>query len=306
MMAFYGDDLNPEDFEGGPERERGDEVGENRPSGSPAPPPAGDVRADILRRFEAWLDRTLAGGAPLEGLDAELLAELAREEEPAADAAPAGCDLYSLWSALTALREETRIQGRHFRQLSETVAPLAGLEPAVNEALDAHGQALAEARRLGAQVAGARGERERELRRDAQRQAVLLMLDARDRLERGLASARGALEAIGKPVRGHFDFLRRFGSDITRNAADAAHALRQGYELTLESLTEGLEQLGVRPISCLGELFDPRWMNAADLAETAAAPEGTVLEVYRNGYTWNGEPLRPAQVKVARAPTPKG
>ena len=294
------DSTNPEPF-GKP---FDDPAAENAQPAAPGLPE--DVRATILRRFEAWLDRTLAGGAPLEGLDAELLAELAREDEPAAEAAPAGYDLYSLWSALTALREETRIQGRHFKQLSETLEPLASVGAAVDEALAAHGEALAEARRLGTQALGARGEREHELRREAQRQAVLLMIDTRDRLERGLASARAALDATLAPVRGHFDFLRRMGSDVARNAADAARALRQGYELTLESLTEGLEQLGVRPIHCLGELFDPRWMNAADLAETTVAPEGTVLEVYRNGYTWNGEPLRPAQVKVARAPSAGG
>lgn len=267
------------------------------PSGAPA-----EVRATILRRFEAWLDQTLAGGAPLEGLDAELLAELAREEDPgeAAETAPPGYDLYSLWSALTALREETRLQGRHFKQLSETLAPLTGLEDAVNAALTAHGEALDEARRLGAQSLAARGERDRELRREAQRQAVLVMIDARDRLERGLASARAALEAMGAPVRSHLGFLR-FGADIAQNAAAAARALQHGYELTLEALTEGLEQLGVRPLRCLGEPFDPRWMNAADLVETASVAEGTVLEVYRNGYSWNGEPLRAAQVKVARA-----
>ena len=28
---------------------------------------------------------------------------------------------------------------------------------------------------------------------------------------------------------------------------------------------------------------------------------GTVLEIYRGGYEWNGEVFRPAQVKVFRA-----
>ena len=49
-------------------------------------------------------------------------------------------------------------------------------------------------------------------------------------------------------------------------------------------------------------IFDPRRMNAIDSEESAAVPEGTVLEVYRSGYEWNGEVFRPAQVKVSRAP----
>jgi molecular chaperone GrpE (heat shock protein) len=43
-------------------------------------------------------------------------------------------------------------------------------------------------------------------------------------------------------------------------------------------------------------------MNAIDLEESEAVPDGTVLEVYRSGYEWNGEVFRPAQVKVSRAP----
>ena len=34
----------------------------------------------------------------------------------------------------------------------------------------------------------------------------------------------------------------------------------------------------------------------------ANKPEGTVMGVYRNGYEWEGEVYRPAQVKVARSP----
>jgi len=43
-------------------------------------------------------------------------------------------------------------------------------------------------------------------------------------------------------------------------------------------------------------------MTAVDIEETSSVPEGTVVEVYRNGYEWNGEVHRTAQVKVARSP----
>ena len=51
--------------------------------------------------------------------------------------------------------------------------------------------------------------------------------------------------------------------------------------------------------------FDPRRMNAIDRQELSDVPEGTVLQVYRSGYEWNGEVFRTAQVKVACAPTGK-
>ena len=43
-------------------------------------------------------------------------------------------------------------------------------------------------------------------------------------------------------------------------------------------------------------------MNAIESEESATVSPGTVLEVYRSGYEWNGEVFRPAQVKVSRAP----
>jgi molecular chaperone GrpE len=46
-------------------------------------------------------------------------------------------------------------------------------------------------------------------------------------------------------------------------------------------------------------------MTAVDIEETGSVPEGTVVEVYRNGYEWNGEVYRTAQVKVARNPERK-
>jgi molecular chaperone GrpE (heat shock protein) len=42
-------------------------------------------------------------------------------------------------------------------------------------------------------------------------------------------------------------------------------------------------------------------MTAVDIEETESVPEGTVVEVYRNGFEWNNEVYRTAQVKVARA-----
>jgi hypothetical protein len=45
--------------------------------------------------------------------------------------------------------------------------------------------------------------------------------------------------------------------------------------------------------------------DGCDIEETSSVPEETVVEVYRNGYEWNGEVYRTAQVKVARNPERK-
>ena len=67
-------------------------------------------REEILRRFEKWLDGALAAEEPPRGVDAEIMAAMARGGEDRARPAPA--DAYSLWAAMTALTQEVKLQGR--------------------------------------------------------------------------------------------------------------------------------------------------------------------------------------------------
>ena len=83
---------------------------------------------------------------------------------------------------------------------------------------------------------------------------------------------------------------------------EATAALVRGYELGIERLDQTLDEFNAREIQCQGESFDPRRMNAIESMESDEVPPGTVIEVYRSGYEWNGEVFRPAQVKVSRAP----
>jgi molecular chaperone GrpE len=239
-------------------------------------------RDQILTRFTAWLDSVLAQEQAPQGIAAEILAAL--EDEPSNGFPAPGAtadgqwDLYSMWSTMTALTQEVKLQGRSFKQLSETVAPVADLAPLLPEM-----QRRAEER--------------------ARREVLDVLLDLRDRLRRGLDSARaGQIE-----LRKSFELgwkSRLFRLDKPLGAAvDAVAALEKGYSLSLERLNEVLAQSDIREIECQGQPFDPTSMHAVDLEETSNAPEGTVLEVYRAGYEWKGEVYRLAQVKVARRPS---
>jgi len=123
----------------------------------------------------------------------------------------------------------------------------------------------------------------------------------RDRLERGLKSARASEAGISQaaPRGWRARFFPRPGEDA---AGATLAALRKGYELGLERLDQTLEEYNAREIPCQGQAFDPRRMNAVERQESSVVPEGTVVEVYRSGYEWNGELFRPAQVKVSCAP----
>jgi molecular chaperone GrpE len=231
-------------------------------------------REEILRRFEVWLDGVLAAEEAPQGITAELLSALATETGVGANAR---CDLYSIWAAITALTQEIKLQGRSFKQLSETLAPLADLAPQLPEM-------------------------HREAQERARREMLDVLLDLRDRLGRGLEAARVSQAKMRESLESGWAVRLLARHKVLRQALEAVSALKEGYTLSLDRLDEVLAQFDVRKIDCQGEPFDPGSMHAVDVEETEQAAEGTVVEVYRAGYEWKGEVYRPAQVKVARKP----
>ena len=84
----------------------------------------------------------------------------------------------------------------------------------------------------------------------------------------------------------------------------ATHPWVQGLFLVARRLTTQLDQLGVRQIGTPGEPFDPRRHEAITTEVRADVPEGTILRVAQPGYVLGERVIRPAQVVVARAPSP--
>jgi molecular chaperone GrpE len=238
-------------------------------------------RAEILSRFEQWLDRTLMAEEPPSGLDADVLALISSNVEPPSDE----LDSYALWAAVTGLTQEIKLQGRAFQELNRTM----------------EGQAA----RIGAELRTEHRERERDLQKDAERrgrkQLLNILIDVQDRMERGLEAGRIAREKISATTEQGW-LARLLHSAPPAGATDVVSALIQGYELSMERIAQALSDADAQLIHCKGVMFDPKRMNAIDRAESRDIPSGTVLEVYRNGYEWNGEVLRPAQVKVSYAP----
>jgi molecular chaperone GrpE (heat shock protein) len=247
---------------------------------------AGVNRDEILRRFEALLDSALTEEEPPSGMDAEVLSSVmaAGNEDDSLR-----CDSYTLWTAMTALTQEIKLQGRAFQELNHTLT--------------------AQTERMAEELRSVYAERERTLQRDTERrsrrEALRSFIDLRDRLGRGLVSVKAREEELAKtPRRGWW--ARVFSKQAADPSASVVEALVRGYELGVERLDQTLEEFNAREIYCQGESFDSRSMNAIESEESATVPAGTVLEVYLSGYEWNGEVFRPAQVKVSRAPASHG
>jgi molecular chaperone GrpE len=240
----------------------------------------GTDREEMVRRFEALLDSALASEDPPAGIDAGIV-EAVMNDSPHS----ANCDSYALWSAMTALTQEIKLQGRAFQELNRTLAT--------------------QAEKIAEDLRAVYAERERALRRETERRSrkdVLgTLIDLRDRLGRGRESVRVSEKEIAAGDRAGW-FSKIFLRKANNPAADALGALVRGYELGIERLDQTLDEFNAREIRCQGERFDPRRMNAIDSEESATVAPDTVLEVYRKGYEWEGEVFRPAQVKVSRAP----
>jgi len=262
-----------------------------------------EARERVIRGFEAWLDRAIADEQPPQGLTAGLLAALENGDSlpPLESEQPgsSGCDLYSLWAAMTALTQEVRLQGRTFKQLNETLVQNAqSLEASAAEARGGEEDALAEQARIQQAEAWQPGKQEIHF-------PLNLLLDLRDRMERGGNTARNAAEELAPKRLPRLARWLGVGARYAGHTQEILAALSRGYGLTLDSLDEALVDSSVSRIACQGQTFDPQRMTAVDIEVTSSVPEGTVVEVYRNGYEWNGEVYRTAQVKVARNPERK-
>ncbi len=87
------------------------------------------------------------------------------------------------------------------------------------------------------------------------------------------------------------------GSDET-SARFAAAA--DGYAMSLRRIDRALQEWGLEPIACVGERFDPEFMEVVDLVSDSKTESGCVIEVVRNGYLRKQKVIRYAQVQVAR------
>jgi molecular chaperone GrpE (heat shock protein) len=134
-----------------------------------------------------------------------------------------------------------------------------------------------------------------EARREGDSKYLQEVLEARDRF----TWAQAAGGTVGESPR----FRARFGQ------RPVLEALVEGNRLARERLDDMLRRLDVYEIPCMGQPFDPTRMQAAEVVTHAAAPAGaapgTVLEVFRAGYTNNGRVLRFAEVKIVADSTLK-
>jgi molecular chaperone GrpE len=86
-------------------------------------------------------------------------------------------------------------------------------------------------------------------------------------------------------------------------SSESSEALVQGVEMTLKKLKKILENEGVSPMKCVGELFDPSKHSAVAKTEEEGVDGCRIVEEVRKGYTMREKVIRPSIVKVVVQPS---
>ena len=76
-------------------------------------------------------------------------------------------------------------------------------------------------------------------------------------------------------------------------------AFSDGITMIYNQLKKTLEDLGVKPIDCVGQAFDPNFHNAVMHIEDESLGENVVAEELLKGYMYKDSVLRHSMVKVA-------
>ncbi|MBI2815998.1 MAG: nucleotide exchange factor GrpE [Acidobacteria bacterium] len=90
------------------------------------------------------------------------------------------------------------------------------------------------------------------------------------------------------------------GFELALNSDGGGEEYRKGVALIYQKLSLALEKLGLKPIECKGQEFDPHKHQAVATVETDEVPEHGVVEELQRGYFFKDRLLRPAMVTVAK------
>lgn len=142
------------------------------------------------------------------------------------------------------------------------------------------------------------------------------LADCKDKYLRGLAESENARKRLQKEKQESIqyalqnvivDFLHPI--DHMENALKFAQQMSDdvkhwasGFQMILTQFKDVLSNNGVTPFASEGKPFDPHRHEAVETIETDAFAPNTVVEESLKGYSMGEKTIRPARVKVSKAP----
>jgi len=108
--------------------------------------------------------------------------------------------------------------------------------------------------------------------------------EARRGVERLVTDLIPVLDGFDRALKGHDD--------------PAYEEYRKGVNIIRKQLFDMLTKHGVQRIEAAGKMFDPHVHQAIERVQSSELPDGQIVEVFQDGYSFHGRVLRPAIVRV--------
>lgn len=210
------------------------------------------------------------------------------------------------------MNKERAVEEKDFkREQEENKEVLEGEEAskAAEEAEETPEEAAAKAAAMEAEAREAFSDENLEEKQDKKDIAIE---DLTDRLKRSMAEFDNFRKRSEKEKATMFDMGARSIAekilpvvDNFERAMVAApkegdgKAFADGITMIYNQLKKTLEDLGVKPIDCVGQAFDPNFHNAVMHIEDESLGENVVAEELLKGYMYKDSVLRHSMVKVA-------
>lgn len=210
------------------------------------------------------------------------------------------------------MNKERAVEEKDFkREQEENKEVLEGEEAskAAEEAEETPEEAAAKAAAMEAEAREAFSDENLEEKQDKKDIAIA---DLTDRLKRSMAEFDNFRKRSEKEKATMFDMGARSIAekilpvvDNFERAMVAApkegdgKAFSDGITMIYNQLKKTLEDLGVKPIDCVGQAFDPNFHNAVMHIEDESLGENVVAEELLKGYMYKDSVLRHSMVKVA-------
>ena len=210
------------------------------------------------------------------------------------------------------MNKERAVEEKDFkREQEEDKEVLEGEEAskAAEEAEETPEEAAAKAAAMEAEAREAFSDENLEEKQDKKDIAIA---DLTDRLKRSMAEFDNFRKRSEKEKATMFDMGARSIAekilpivDNFERAMVAApkegdgKAFADGITMIYNQLKKTLEDLGVKPIDCVGQAFDPNFHNAVMHIEDESLGENVVAEELLKGYMYKDSVLRHSMVKVA-------
>lgn len=197
------------------------------------------------------------------------------------------------------------------REQEENKEVLEGEETGefVEEAEETPEEAAAKAAAMEAEVEEAFSDENLEGKPDKKDLAIA---DLTDRLKRSMAEFDNFRKRSEKEKATMFDMGARSVAEKLLPVVDNFEramlatpsegedkAFADGIAMIYNQMTKTLEDLGVKPIDCVGKEFDPNLHNAVMHIEDESLGENVVAEELLKGYMYKDSVLRHSMVKVA-------